>query len=869
MGAWNSNLKLHAAGYLDYQNGLLASREKIGRYWSSSQVNNTLGSSLYFDANSCYIDNSSNKAFGFPLRCLMDTCTITTANAGQGQTVCGDSTTLAGNNPSPDNGLWTILSGSGGYFGNANAYNSSFTGTAGIDYSLLWTITNPPCSDSSSSEVKISFVALPTTANAGPNQSVCGDSTTLAGNYPKIGTGTWTIVDGNIGYFGNANAYNSSFTGTAGIDYSLRWTISNPPCPDSYSDVKIDLVAPPTVANAGPDQSVCGDFTILAGNNPKVGTGQWTIIIGLGGTLGDSSAYNSLFKGRLGTIYTLRWTISNPPCPDSYSDVRVEFSSGLMHLVNAGPNQDVCGNSTTLAANNPNPGYGYWTIVSGTGGHFGNDSAYNSSFSGYEDSTYILRWTVYTPPCPPSYADVRIKFFVPPTIANAGPNQTVCDTSTTLDGNSPIHGTGLWTIVSGSGGHIVNPSLYNSEFYGDTGRTYILHWTISTDSCPPSMDSVTIKFASAPYSYAGPTQTICGNSTTLAGNNPSPGTGKWKVISGSGGILGNDTIYNTAFSGTRGTTYTLTWTVTDINCHRPSTDTVSITFDTPPTTANAGPDQFVHGTTTTLAGNNPYPYSGLWTVLSHSGGTFGNDTAHHSSFTGTAGTIDTLRWTISNGACVSYDDVVISFWGCGDTLIIHHVAGNVAPVTETVTYGTATITKGGSTKCWITQNLGAIHQALSISDTSLAAAGWYWQFDYTQGYTGENYNIIPHSTFACSDTSTTNWKPGNDPCTLLLGSGWRIPDSTEWANEIQGWSNKNDTSGWNSVLKLHPAGGIACEGPDSGLISGRGISGWYWSSTQITGGPTGGNILQFGSTACYMYTSPKPLGNTLRCLKDK
>jgi hypothetical protein len=879
--AWNTDLKIHAAGYLYSQDGSLDSRGTIGRYWSSSQYTKTIGTSLYLDFNDCYMDNSSDNAFGFTLRCLMDSCTVTTANAGPSQTVCDTTTTLAGNNPSPDTGQWTIVSGSGGYFSNASAYNSSFTGIAGTNYSLLWTIKNPSCSDSSYSGVKISLTSLPTTANAGPNQTVCGDSTTLAGNKPLIGTGLWTVVSGNGGFFGNVLAYNSSFTGTPGIIYTLRWTISNPPCPDSYSDVKISLVAPPTVANAGPDQSVCGDSTTLAGNNPTVGTGQWTIISGFGGSIGNASLYNSSFTGIGGTTYILRWTISNPPCPDSYSDVNIEFSSGGISITYAGPNQTVCGSTTTLAAKNPNPGYGHWTVESGTGGSFGNAFLYNSSFSGDEGTTYVLRWTVDIPPCPPSHSDVTIRFKVPPTKANAGPDQTVCDTSTTLDGNNPAYGTGQWNVVSGIGGHLVNPSLYNSIFTGKSSTTYILTWTISApDSCPPSVDSVIISFSNKPYSYAGPDQYICGDSTTLAANNPSPGKGAWSVISGSGYSFGNDSVYNSSFSGTRGTTYTLTWKVTNANCSFPSYDTVNITFDTMPTTATAGPNQFVYGTTTTLAGNNPYPFHGLWTVLSHSGGTFGNDTAHHSSFTGTAGTTDTLRWTISNGACHSYSDVLIRFWGCGDSItIFHDTIRHVAPVNKTVTYGTVTNIPGEPTKCWITQNLGASRQAQYATDTSEPSAGWYWQFNRKQGYKAYGDNVIIPN-FPCNTINeNSDWASTNDPCTIELGNGWRLPDSLEWynVNYYGGWNWSGFNGPWTSPLRLNTAGYL--DAPNCELARRGGVDittdfwGEYWSSNQhnwgnpfVTANEWGFNYYVDGVGGGSGWF--KADGNTIRCIKD-
>ena len=57
-------------------------------------------------------------------------------------------------------------------------------------------------------------------------------------------------------------------------------------------------------------------------------------------------------------------------------------------------------------------------------------------------------------------------------------------------------------------------------------------------------------------------------------------------------------------------------------------------------------------------------------------------------------------------------------WTCGKSITINHVAGAIAPVSKTVTYGTITNIPGEPTKCWITSNLGADHQATAVDDTT-------------------------------------------------------------------------------------------------------------------------------------------------------
>ena len=99
----------------------------------------------------------------------------------------------------------------------------------------------------------------------------------------------------------------------------------------------------------------------------------------------------------------------------------------------------------------------------------------------------------------------------------------------------------------------------------------------------------------------------------------------------------------------------------------------------------------------------------------------------------------TLRWTISNGTCTaSTDDVTVT-----SGLTVNHVAGTVAPVTKTASYGTVLTSITGASKCWITQNLGADHQATSATDATEPSAGWYWQFNRLQGYKNDGVTLSP------------------------------------------------------------------------------------------------------------------------------
>ncbi len=81
-----------------------------------------------------------------------------------------------------------------------------------------------------------------------------------------------------------------------------------------------------------------------------------------------------------------------------------------------------------------------------------------------------------------------------PTIANAGQDQmAVVGDNTILEANTPVLGTGLWSVISGTGGLISEPANPLSTFVGIEGSTYTLKWTI-TLGCSYTYDEVIISF---------------------------------------------------------------------------------------------------------------------------------------------------------------------------------------------------------------------------------------------------------------------------------------------------------------------------------------------------------------------------------------
>ncbi|MFN8316688.1 MAG: T9SS type A sorting domain-containing protein [Chitinophagales bacterium] len=155
----------------------------------------------------------------------------------------------------------------------------------------------------------------------------------------------------------------------------------------------------------------------------------------------------------------------------------------------------ICANATTTLTANGVAGAGatvtWWTGSGGTGTNLGTGTTLTAG-----PGTYYAR---VTGTCSPAVeASVTVGGDAVPTTAAAGTDQSNCNNSSfTLAGNSPVIGTGSWSLVSGSA-TITTPSANNSGVTGVTlGTSATLRWTISNGVCTASTDDVVLTNANA------------------------------------------------------------------------------------------------------------------------------------------------------------------------------------------------------------------------------------------------------------------------------------------------------------------------------------------------------------------------------------
>ncbi|MGC9331126.1 MAG: FISUMP domain-containing protein [Bacteroidales bacterium] len=259
-------------------------------------------------------------------------CTVpsgVTATASPNPICVGSDLSLTGSATDATSWSWT---GPNGF--TSTLQNPTITSITSAGAGVYTVAASNNCGSVQASTATVTVNAPPTTATNSSTQTICSTgSATLSGNNPTVGTGAWTVTSGPStlsSQFANTTVYNTTFTPAGGAgSYVVRWTISNSPCTPSSADATITVNAPPTTANAGSDINPPCDATTatLAGNTPTVGTGTWTVVSGTATITTPSSPTSGVTGLAVPGTATLRWTISNPPCADSYDDVVITTTS--------------------------------------------------------------------------------------------------------------------------------------------------------------------------------------------------------------------------------------------------------------------------------------------------------------------------------------------------------------------------------------------------------------------------------------------------------------------------------------------------------------------------------------------------------------
>ncbi len=498
-----------------------------------------------------------------------------TARAGTDQTVDeGDTVTLSGlASTDPDDGIvsfaWLQTAGVPVTLSNPLAVQPTFTapdvGAGGTALTFQLTVTDSGgLKGTDTSIVNISWVDLPPTADAGPDQTVeVGVTVTLNGSNSTdpddgIGSYRWAQTGGPAVTLSDPTAVNPTFlapdvgAGGASLTFSLTVTDQFGLQNSDTCVVNVSFDNTPPTADAGADQLVNEGLPVtLDGSNSSDTDGTiasylWTQTGGTPGTLSDPSAAKPVFTA-----------------PD------------------VGPG----GQSLT-----------FQLLVTDDGG--------------LQDTDTCI---------------VNISWVNLPPTANAGPDQTVSEGDTvSLDGsNSDDLDDGIasyqWTQTGGIPVTLSNPStvipLFTAPLVGAGGDSLTFQLTVTdsdglqdTDTCIVNISWVNL----APTADAGVDQTVNQGVTVFLDGSGSTDPEAiisaylWTQTAGPAVTLSDPSAAQPTITapdvGPGGGSLTFKVTVTDSGGLQASdTCNVNVTWQNEPPAADAGPDQSViEGTTVTL-----------------------------------------------------------------------------------------------------------------------------------------------------------------------------------------------------------------------------------------------------------------------------
>ncbi|MCE3260539.1 MAG: hypothetical protein K0S12_2180, partial [Bacteroidetes bacterium] len=242
-----------------------------------------------------------------------------TAVAASDFSVCSVSATLAAVPPAAGSGTWSIIQGQGTI--SAPNTPSSVISNLGTGASVYrWTVGNGAC-PTSYDDIIVWRDAAPDNAVAGNDAAICTTSLQLSANTPFVGSGKWTIVEGQA-TIGSASTGTTYLTGISPGKSVVRWTISNGVCPASSDEITVWRDLPPDAAFAGPDVTLDIPVLKLSANTPTSGTGSWSVLSGevvLSDINDPKASIVSLSEGES----KLRWTMRSGSCPENSDDLTI------------------------------------------------------------------------------------------------------------------------------------------------------------------------------------------------------------------------------------------------------------------------------------------------------------------------------------------------------------------------------------------------------------------------------------------------------------------------------------------------------------------------------------------------------------------
>jgi gliding motility-associated-like protein len=763
----------------------------------------------------------------------VSTMTITingtaTASAGPNATICeGSQYTLSGSAATNYSSLHWTTTGTGS-FDDVTLLHPIYTPSltdiaAGSVILTLQVNANAPCTNvTSSMTLSITRQAI---ANAGPNAAICETSTYTLSNstaqyYASI---NWTTS--GTGIFSNATILHPVYTPsaadiTSGSVILTLNLVANVPCANSSSSMTLNISRQP-VANAGPNATICETTTYTLSNSTAqyYSTLLWTT--SGTGTFSNAAILHPIYTPSAadiagGTVTLTIQAFTNAPCNNVTSSMTLGISRQA--IANAGPDATICETSTYTITGSSGQNYTSinWTTL-GTGSFLDPTILHPVYLPGTADITAgnvkLVMHLTSTSPCV-SATDTMVLYISRQPIANAGPNATICETSTYILSNATAsYFTSLLWTTSGTGTFsntaTLNPDYTPSAADIIAGSVILTLQANANAPCNNVTTSMTLNITRQAIANAGPNATICETSTYTLSNSTAQYYVSINWTTSGTGTFSNATVLHPIYSPSAadiaaGSVMLTLNLVANVPCSNTSSSmTLSITRQA---IANAGPNATICETSTyTLSNSTAQYYSTLsWTTSGT--GTFNNATVLHPVYTPsaadiTAGSVVLTLQANANAPCNN----VTSSMTLNITRQAIAYAGPNATICETSTYILSNSTaQYYSTLNWTTTGTGTFSNATILHPVYTPSAA-----DIASGSITLTLNLVANGP--CTNTSSSmmlsiSRQPvanAGPNATICETTTYTLSNSTAQYYSTLLWTTSG-TGTFNNTTVLHP-----------------------------------------------------------------
>ena len=314
------------------------------------------------------------------------------------------------------------------------------------------------CPTVQSTEVVIT-VAPALTANAGPDQTVCGSSFSLVGNNVPNATQTWTQVSGpvQLAFTASGNLLIANNVAVPGV-YTFQYRVSNGGCPDAIDFVNV------TVGEGTAAGTVIGSTTVCLGS----GTGSVQLVNYTGSIVRWETSTNNWVTFTTHNItvpvfnyFTLTQTtqfravVAVPGCPPQPTTHATVLVVPPPSTAQAPAVINTCRNQLFLQGVAPAVGTPSWSFVFGPATPVLTGAGSSAFVTGLTAAgTYLFEYRVENAPCAPSITYTQVVVGTAINAPSVLQLQQVTATSATV----------AWAAVASAAGYIVEVSDQTTAF---------------------------------------------------------------------------------------------------------------------------------------------------------------------------------------------------------------------------------------------------------------------------------------------------------------------------------------------------------------------------------------------------------------------